>query len=175
MVFDEAPNVGLAFVHSSGPVTKNLGVQRSIRKHVMRSIGRSRRKDNATDPHDPACLVLLSKNTNASDKGSLISSLANLSHTNRSGPGSQQPHHSPDRHRPCLCSTCNTLDTDTHPSAGNAQHHLSADESDLATSRFTTAETCAAISRFATRQINPFKSFPIVMTPQVEGLMHRSE
>lgn len=41
-----------AFVNATGPIARDAGVQRSIRKHVMRDIGKSRRKDTKSRSPD---------------------------------------------------------------------------------------------------------------------------
>lgn len=161
---ETAGTAAFAFVNATGPLVKNPGVQRSIRKHVMRDIGKSRRKGAKSKSPDP--------------KPSYSKSESQISIVVEASPEFWNSVQLVCRARADRCShpMC------TAPACASTMPHLdNIDEPDdqvrpmycyshleMANSQ---NESMPSISRFSGGRMDPFYAFPIDATPEVQKLV----
>lgn len=153
----------LAFVNTTGPITKNARVQRSIRNFVMRDHGKARRRSDkgkgpenavATKPilEVPKLTVVAAADPEYFNSVQLVKA----AHASR-----------------CVFPGCMNTQTPTMPGLTREGSPFICAEHLQVPASGSNPEP--SISRFSTGRIDPFIPYPIEMTPRVRQLMDHGQ
>jgi hypothetical protein len=171
--------LSFAFVNASGPIAKNSGVQTSIRKHVMRDIGKSRRKESKSRSPEPSekdlqesaptpAVSVVAQPTpefwNSIQKARQVSNSPQCAY-----PGCETVSH------PYAASLYSRIEPGTsieHHAAEYCRQHSQATERDVL--HVPDVAELFDMTRYSGPRMDPFVHYPMELTPDIRQLIDHS-